>query len=153
MQASEPDNHGAPFLGFVDLDGRRFEATCPITWDGVEYVGRIVFSEIATNAPPIPDRGTYPGRDREEVLRSTQRFTPEELAQRLHRALVEKREFHELRNVTQDILAKIRYMNQVALSMHAGLLDAEGANGEIELTEKQIHELVSQLRKHAGIVA
>ena len=31
-----------------------------------------------------------------------------------------------LRKATDEILAKIRYLNQVAISMRAGLLDVEG---------------------------
>jgi len=53
--------------------------------------------------------------------------------------------------VTEDILAKVKYMNQVAISMRAGFLDAEGAAQEIELTERQLHDLVGTLRHHAGV--
>ena len=35
--------------------------------------------------------------------------------------------------------------------MRAGLLDAEGAAQELDLTEKQLHELVNRLRKDAGV--
>jgi hypothetical protein len=35
--------------------------------------------------------------------------------------------------------------------MRAGLLDVDGAAGEIDLTEKQLHELVDRLRSFAGV--
>ena len=56
-----------------------------------------------------------------------------------------------LRTHTEDVLAKIRYLNQVAISMRAGLLDVEGAAQEIGLTEKQLHRLIDQLGEQAGI--
>jgi hypothetical protein len=56
-----------------------------------------------------------------------------------------------LRRVTEELLTKIRYMNQIAISMRDGLLDAEGARQEIELTERQLHECVDRIRHNAGI--
>jgi hypothetical protein len=35
--------------------------------------------------------------------------------------------------------------------MRAGLLDSEGAAAEIDLTEKQLHEIVDRLKTHAGV--
>jgi hypothetical protein len=49
------------------------------------------------------------------------------------------------------MLAKIRYMNQLSISMRAGLLDMEGAAQEIEGAERQLHELVDRLRDAAGV--
>jgi hypothetical protein len=61
-----------------------------------------------------------------------------------------ERRFLGLRKHTDEILAKIRYLNQVAISMRAGLLDVEGAAQELDLTEKQLHQLIDQLSEHAG---
>ena len=55
------------------------------------------------------------------------------------------------RRSTDEILSKIRYLNQVAISMRAGLLDTEGAAAEIDLTERQLHEIVERLKAHAGV--
>ena len=52
---------------------------------------------------------------------------------------------------TEEILSKIRYLNQVSVSMRAGLLDLDGAAQEIELTERQLHQLVGELRGVAGV--
>jgi hypothetical protein len=141
------------YLMTLDVDGQRFEADCRITWDGIEYVGRVWFTGETKENRRLPDRGALPGRTREEVIALAERLTMDELRLRLSRAQSEKRRFLDLRSVTKEILAKIRYVNQLAVSTHAGLLDVEGAAAEIELTEKQLHELIDMLRKHAGVDA
>jgi hypothetical protein len=85
------------------------------------------------------------------VLALARGLTQQELMLRYRRALAEKRRFTGLRRATDDILGKIRYLNQVAISMRAGLLDTEGAAAEIDLTERQLHEIVEKLKLHAGV--
>ena len=85
------------------------------------------------------------------MLALAKRLTSDELVKRHRRALAEKRRFHGLRKATDEILAKIRYLNQVAISMRAGLLDVEGAAQEIDLTEKQLHALIDRLSSFAGV--
>jgi hypothetical protein len=85
------------------------------------------------------------------VLDQARRLTPQELGLRHRRALAEKRRFLKLRRITDDILTKIRYLNQIAVSMREGWIDEEGANQEIELTERQLHDLIGRLRDYAGI--
>ena len=85
------------------------------------------------------------------MLTLARRIGPDELVRRHRRALAEKRRYHGLRKATDEILAKIRYLNQVAISMRAGLLDVEGAAQEIDMTEKQLHALIDRLAIHAGI--
>jgi hypothetical protein len=140
-------------LTTLEADGRRFNVSIHTAWDGIEYVGRLWFADDSWEDMGFPDRGAFPGRTPEEVMVLAARLRPEDVARRYQRALAEKRRFHGLRRATDDVLAKIRYLNQVALSMRAGLLDAEGAAQEIDLTEKQLHELVAELKVHAGITA
>jgi hypothetical protein len=125
--------------------------TCKVVFDGIEYVGHLWFADEAWDDSGVPDRGSLPGRTREETLTLARRLTPQELMLRYRRALAEKRRFSGLRKATEDILEKIRYLNQVAISMRAGLLDSEGAAAEIELTERQLHEIVEKLKMFAGI--
>ena len=140
-----------PHIATLEYDGRRFNVTCRISFDGIEYVGHLWFADEAWDDNGVPDRGSLSGRTRDEALTLARRLTPQELMLRYRRALAEKRRFTGLRKATEDILEKIRYLNQVAISMRAGLLDVDGAAQEIDLTEKQLHELVSQLRVHAGV--
>lgn len=140
-----------PHIATIEHDGRQLDVTCRIAFDGVEYVGRLWFADTRSPDSGLMDRGGIPGRNREEVVALAQRLTPPELALRYRRALAERRRFFDLRRVTDEILTRIRYMNQISISMRAGLLDREGATQEIELTEKQLHEQVDLLRGAAGI--
>jgi hypothetical protein len=150
-EAREPESMS---VGSIDVDGRRFRVSLQTMFDGVEYIGRLWFADDAWDEDAgFPDRGALPGRSVAEVLASAMRLKPDDLVRRYHRGIAEKRRYHRLRRVTEDILAKVRYMNQVAISMRAGLLDADGAAQEIELTEKQLYELVGTLRHHAGVEA
>jgi hypothetical protein len=145
------DDNIQPHITTLDYDGRRFNVTCRVTFDGIEYVGQLWFADEAWDDGGVPDRGALPGRTREESLVLARRLTPQELMLRYRRALAEKRRFTGLRKATEDILEKIRYLNQVAISMRAGLLDSDGAAAEIELTERQLHEIVEKLKMFAGI--
>lgn len=139
-----------PHVTTLDHEGVKLDVSCRIAFDGVEYVGRLWFTDPSHAEPAIPDRGALPGRSRDEVASLAKRLTPPELAMRYRRALAERRRFHELRRVTDEVLTRIRFLNQVSISMRAGLLDEEGAAQEIEITEKQLHDLVSRLRFAAG---
>ena len=140
-----------PHIATIEHDGKQLDVTCRIAFDGIEYVGRLWFADARLPDSGLMDRGGLPGRSREEVVALAQRLTPPELALRYRRAVAERRRFFDLRRVTDEILTRIRYMNQISISMRAGLLDREGATQEIELTEKQLHEQVDLLRGAAGI--
>ena len=140
-----------PHIATLDYDGRRYNVSCRVAFDGIEYVGRLWFADETWDDGGLPDRGALPGRTREEVLTMARRLTQQELMFRYRRALAEKRRFTGLRRSTDDILGKIRYLNQVAISMRAGLLDTEGAAAEIDLTERQLHEIIEKLKLHDGV--
>ena len=136
----------------VVLDGRSYDVAVRIFFDGLEYLGRLWFRERgAGELAGLPDRGLLPGRSLEEALDMARRLRPDELQQRLQRALSEKRRYHELRSTTDEVLGKIRYLNQLAVAMRSGVLDLDGAAQEIDLTEQQLIELVRQLRTVAGV--
>ena len=145
------DDLSQPHLTTIEVDGRRFNVSMRVTYDGIEYVGRLWFADEAWDDAGFPDRGALPGRTKEEVMKMAQRLRPEDLARRYQRALAEKRRFLGLRKTTEEILSKIRYLNQVSVSMRAGLLDVEGAAQEIEVTERQLHDLIGYLRGVAGV--
>jgi hypothetical protein len=138
-------------IGTIEVDNRRFNVSLRTVHDGVEYVGRLWFADESWDDAGFADRGALPGRTISEVLAMATRLRNEDLLKRYDRAVAEKRRYHRLRRTTEEILAKVRYMNQVAISMRAGLLDADGAAQEIELTERQLYDLIGTLRHHAGV--
>jgi hypothetical protein len=138
-------------VGNIDFEGHQLTVSVRTAFDGVEYVGRLWFIEDEWDDAGMPDRGMLPGRTRDEVIQLARRLSPQELILRYRRALYDKRRFVGLRRLTDDILAKIRYLNQVAISVRSGVLDGEGAAQEIELTERQLHELVGRVRDFAGV--
>jgi hypothetical protein len=145
------DDITQPHVSTIEFEGRRYNVSVRIVFDGIEYVGRLWFSDESWEDLGLPDRGALPGRTRDEVIALAKGLSAAELAKRHKRARAEKRRFLGLRRHTEDILAKIRYLNQVAISMRAGLLDVEGAAQEIDLTEKQLHSLIDRLGEHAGV--
>lgn len=138
-------------LSTIDIDERHVRVSLHIVHDGVEFVGRLWFAESTWTNSGIPDRGVFPGRTEGEVLALAHRLRPDELIQRYRRANAEKRRFHGLRRLTMEVLSKIRYLNQVAVSMRSGLLDRDAATQEMLLTEEQMVDLVRQARMLAGI--
>ncbi len=140
-----------PHIATIEHDGRRYGVSLRVVFDGIEYVGRLWFADDSWDDLGLPDRAAFPGRTKEEAIALARRLTTDELIRRHRRALAEKRKFLGLRRATDEVLSKIRYLNQVAISMRAGLLDVDGAAQEIELTEKQLHTLIDRLASHAGV--
>ena len=138
-------------LSTLEIDERQVRVSLHTTHDGIEFVGRLWFAESIWKNSGIPDRGVFPGRTESEVLALAERLRPDELIQRYRRANAEKRRYHGLRRLTMELLSKIRYLNQVALSMRSGLLDQDAAAHEMQLTEQQLMELVKQARVMAGV--
>jgi hypothetical protein len=69
-----------PHLGTIEYEGRRFNVSVRIVYDGIEYVGRLWFADESWEDLGIPDRGAVAGRTREEVLAGAKRLTPAELS-------------------------------------------------------------------------
>ena len=99
----------------------------------------------------IPDHGAIPGRTVEEAVEFARRLTLEDFTRRYHRARADKRRYTSLRRAIDEMLMKIKYMNRVSINMQNGLLDKEGAKQEIELIQKQLHEMIDRMPGHAGM--
>jgi hypothetical protein len=138
-------------IATIGADGRRLTVSLIVAFDGIEHVGRLWFAEEEWEDQGIPDRGVISGRSLDEVMTAARVLTEPELLARHQRATVNKRRYLSLRAVTDEILRKVRYLNQVAVSMRAGLIDLDGAAQEIDFTEHQLHELVARLRDAAGV--
>ena len=74
-----------PKIATIEHDGRTLDVTCRIAFDGIEYVGRLWFTDTGQASSAIPDRGALPGRSRDEVVALANRLTPPELALRYRR--------------------------------------------------------------------
>ncbi|MCC6927859.1 MAG: hypothetical protein IT359_02600 [Gemmatimonadaceae bacterium] len=137
----------------VDIEGRRFNVSVAVEFDGVEHVGHLWFEDDEWDDDGFRDHGSIPGSSPDEVLAHARQLSQPELVLRFQRAQSDKRRFHGLRRATQDVLNNIRYLNKVATSMRAGLLDVEEAAAEIDETERKLHAMVGQLRHFAGVTA
>lgn len=135
----------------IESDGKRYNVSVRTAYDGIEHIGRLFFAEAGESGLGIPDHSAIPGRTVEEALELAQRLTADDLRRRLHRAHAEKRRYVQLRRAVDEILAKIKYMNRVAVSMHGGMLDSEGASQELELIERQLVDVVKRLKSIAGV--
>jgi hypothetical protein len=138
-------------LASITVDGRDVRVTLHTAHDGIEYVGRLFFAEADWTNSGIPDRGIFPGRSIDDAVALARTLTPDELTQRWRRANAQKRRYHGLRRLTLEVLAKVRYLHQVGVSMRTGLIDADGAQQEMELTEEQMVNLVRQMKHLAGV--
>ena len=145
------DDITQPHIASFEHEDKRLQVTARVVFDGIEFLGRLWFADEAWEDAGVPDRGSLSGKTRDEVVARAKELNLEQLAARYRRALAEKRRFRGLRRATEEVLSKIRYLNQVSVSMRAGLLDVEGAAQEIDLTEKQLHQLIDRLTAHAGI--
>ena len=140
------------FVTTTEIDGRAFSVTVRVEFDGIEHIGHLQFRDSEWEEDEgIRDHGTIPGRTREDIQLTAQGFTHHELTLRHRRAISERRRFSGLRQLTQEVLAQIRYLNKVATSMRAGLLDVDEAATEIASTEERLHDMVGQLRMYAGV--
>lgn len=135
----------------VEIDGRRFNVSVVIEFDGVEHVGHLWYADDEWDDEEYRDHGAIPGQTPEEVLAHARQLSQAELGLRFQRAQADKRRFHGLRQITEDVLTNIRHLNKVATSMRAGLLDVEEAATEIDETEHRLHDMVGQLRHFAGV--
>lgn len=138
-------------LATIDADGALCDVIVRFSYDGLEHIGRLWFSGPAVGDKPLPDHGGIPGRTIEEAIQLAERFTTDDLLRRFYRARAEKRKYLQLRRATEQLLDNVKYMNRIALSMKGGMLDQDGANQELDLIVKQLHELVDTMPSLAGV--
>jgi hypothetical protein len=149
------DNEGEElFVSTVDVDGRTYDVTVVVAYDGIEHVGHLWFAESEWDeAEGVRDHAPLAGATPNDILTHARALSRDDLVRRYRRAVAERRRYHGLRQITQEVLAQIRYLNKVATSMRAGLLDVQEAASEIDSTERRLHEMVGQLRLFAGVAS
>jgi len=138
------------YLTTIEMDGKPSAISVRIAYDGIEYIGRLFFADPISGVG-IPDHGAIPGRTVEEAVEFARRLTLEDFTRRYHRARADKRRYTSLRRAIDEMLMKIKYMNRVSINMQNGLLDTEGAKQEIELIQRQLHEMIDRMPGHAGM--
>jgi hypothetical protein len=134
----------------IMLDGEKYSVALRVGYDGVEYLGRLRFTE-ATSGVTYQDHGAVPGISVLDAVRKAKEFSETEMSQRCYRALSEKRRFSKLRNTTDEMINKIKYLNRVAIGLEKGMIDPAGGKQELDNVQAELLEIVKTLRLHAGV--
>src|SRR6185503_15928180 len=130
----------------IDVDGQKYFVCLRVGYDGIEYVGRLRFTDASTEIT-YQDHGAVPGLSVLDAVRKAKEFSATEMEQRCYRALAEKRRFGRLRGA----IDKIKYMNRVAIDLERGRLDRDGGRQELDQVQEQLLDIVKSLRQHAGV--
>jgi hypothetical protein len=134
----------------IAVDGQKYFVSLRIVHDGVEHIGRLMFTEAATEIA-YQDHGSVPGSSVEDAVSKAKEFTDSELIQRCYRALSEKRRFGKLRRATDRMLEKIKQLNRVAIGLENGITDPDTGKLELDQAQAELLVIVRSLRLHAGV--
>jgi hypothetical protein len=134
----------------IAVDGQKYFVALRTSHDGVEYVGRLMFTEASTEIA-YQDHGGVPGVSVEDAVSKAKEFSDGELLQRCHRALSEKRRYGKLRRATDKVIEKIRHLNRVAIGLEKGLGDTQKGKLELDQAQADLLEIVQSLRLYAGV--
>jgi hypothetical protein len=134
----------------ITVDGQKYSVSLRVGYDGVEHLGRLRFTDVATGIT-YQDHGSIPGISALDSVRKAKEFTATEMEQRCFRALSEKRRFSKLRRVTDQMIDKIKYLNRVAIGLEKGIIDQDGGKQELNQIQGELLDIVKTLRTHAGV--
>src|SRR5689334_24606662 len=67
----------------ITVDGRKYNVVLRVGYDGVEYVGRLRFTDASSPDLTFQDHGSIPGASMLETVRKAKEFAPKEIEQRL----------------------------------------------------------------------
>jgi hypothetical protein len=134
----------------IAVDGQKYFVSLRVRYDGVEYVGRLMFTEASTEIS-YQDHGGVPGISVQEAISKAKDFSEGELVQRCYRALSEKRRFGRLRRATDKMIEKIRQLNRIAIGLEKGIIEPESGKLELNQAQSDLLAIVRSLRLHAGV--
>ena len=134
----------------IAVDGQKFFVSLRLGHDGVEHIGRLMFTEASTEIS-YQDHGSVPGPGIKEAVGKAKEFSEGELVQRCYRALSEKRRFGKLRRATDKMIEKIRQLNRVAIGLEKGLTEPTSGKQELDRLQAELLDIVRSLRLHAGV--
>ena len=134
----------------IAVDGQKYFVSLRVGHDGVEHIGRMMFTEASTEIS-YQDHGSVPGTSVQDAVGKAREFSEGELVQRCYRALSEKRRFGKLRRATDKMIEKIRQLNRVAIGLEKGLIDPVSGKLELDQAQSDLLVIVRSLRLHAGV--
>jgi hypothetical protein len=134
----------------ITLDDQIYNVTLRVSYDGVEYLGRLRFMDTGSGIT-FQDHAAVPGSSALDTVRRASEFSETEMAQRCYRALSEKRRFTKLRSTTDEIINKIRFLNRIAVGLEKGLIDEVGGKQELDQVQGELLDIVRTLKLHAGV--
>src|SRR5256885_17162023 len=73
-------------ISSITVDGKEYRVALRLAYDGVEYIGRLWFSDPNSDQMGIPDHGAVPGRTIAEAVEDARKLTPQDLQRRCHPA-------------------------------------------------------------------
>ncbi len=134
----------------ITVDGQKYHVSLRVGYDGVEYLGRLQFTDDSTEIT-YQDHGTVPGSTALDAVRKALAFSAREMEQRCYRALSEKRRFSKLRSATDEMINKIRHLNRIAIGLEKGMIDPAVGKPELDQIQSELLDIVKTLRLHAGV--
>jgi hypothetical protein len=147
MSQSPPSSHE---IRTITVDGQEYHVSLRVNHDGVEYLGRLQFTDDASEIT-YQDHGTVPGSTALDAIKKALAFSANEMERRCHRALSEKRRFRKLRGATDEIINKIRHLNRVAIGLEKGMIDPAVGKPELDQVQGELLDIVKTLRQYAGV--
>src|SRR5258706_13603015 len=69
-------------ISSITVDGKEYRVALRLAYDGVEYIGRLWFSDPNSDQMGIPDHGAVPGRTIAEAVEVARKLTPQDLERR-----------------------------------------------------------------------
>jgi hypothetical protein len=106
----------------IAIDGQKYFVSLRIVHDGVEHIGRLMFTEAATEIA-YQDHGSVPGSSVEDAVAKAKEFTDAELVQ----------------------------LNRVAIGLENGITDPDTGKLELDKAQAELLVIVRSLRLHAGV--
>jgi hypothetical protein len=138
-------------IGKITVGGKEYTVSLRVGYDGVEHIGRLQFADARNPEVIYQDHGAIPGTTVAEATWKAKELSDKDLEHRLHRAMSERRRVGKLREATNDMIEKIRDLNEVVINLQTGGRDRDEGDKEIEKIQADLLKIVRSFRQHAGV--
>ena len=138
-------------IGTISVGGKEYSVSLRVGYDGVEHIGRLQFADASDPETIYQDHGAIPGTTAAEATWKAKALSDKDLEHRLYRAMSERRRFGKLRSATNDMIEKIRELNEVVINLQTGGRDRDEGDKEIETIQAELLRIVRSFRQHAGV--